>query len=61
MKIIKKKKLPKLECGGLQVLNEVEVLKELHHPNIVHLREVIDDANDGNLYLVMQYLPGVSL
>ena len=57
MKIIKKNRLPSI-AGNQLLLNEVEVLKNLHHPNIVHLVEVIDDPGDGNLYLVMQYLPG---
>jgi serine/threonine protein kinase len=57
MKIIKKDRLPSI-AGNKLLLNEVEVLKNLHHPNIVHLVEVIDDPGDGNLYLVMQYLPG---
>ena len=35
------------------LVNELESLKLLHHPNIVHLREVIDDHNDQEIYLVM--------
>lgn len=67
MKIINKSHLPKVVQTNGQpkqsqyVLNEVEVLKNLHHPNIVHLAEVIDDKADDKLYLVMQYLPGSSL
>ena len=50
IKMIKKSRIPKLPTT---MLNEVEVLRLLHHPNIVHLAEVIDDTNDKNLYLVM--------
>ena len=43
MKVIRRKNLSK--CSNqLEVFNnELEVLRGLHHPNIVHLVEVIDD------------------
>lgn len=28
------------------VLNEVDVMKELHHPKLLNLHEVFDDKND---------------
>ena len=42
------------------MINELKALKHLHHPNIVQLKEVIDDGNK-DLYLVMQHLPGKNL
>ena len=42
-------------------LNEMAVLKGMHHPHIVQLREVLDDQKEPNIYLVMQYLPGKNL
>lgn len=38
-----------------QFLEEVEVMKKLHHRNVVRLVEVIDDPSDPNIYLVMPY------
>jgi serine/threonine protein kinase len=38
-----------------QFHEEVEVMKKLHHRNVVRLIEVIDDPSDPNLYLVMPY------
>ena len=38
-----------------QFQDEVEVMKKLHHRNVVRLIEVIDDPADSNLYLVMPY------
>ncbi|KAH0785577.1 cyclin-dependent kinase 3 [Histomonas meleagridis] len=35
-------------------IREISILKELHHPNIVHLREVINCQ--GNLTLAFEYL-----
>ena len=31
------------------------MLKELNHPNIIKLHEVIDDERDDKLYLVLDY------
>jgi serine/threonine protein kinase len=35
------------------LFNELQVLKRLYHPNIVQLREVMQDKHSPNLYLVM--------
>ena len=60
VKIINRNKLP--ERGMNSALsNEINALTGLHHPNIVHLKEVIDDPEAPNLYLVMQFLPGKSM
>ena len=48
MKVIDKKLLKKGESGK-QILNEMEILKELHHPNIVQLREIIDRPKDKHI------------
>ncbi|CAH8545499.1 unnamed protein product [Schistosoma haematobium] len=41
------------------VLNEVEVMKELHHPKLLNLHEVFDDKND--VAMVMELLTGGEL
>jgi serine/threonine protein kinase len=52
VKIINRNKLP--ERGMNSALsNEINALTGLHHPNIVHLKEVIDDPEAPVLYLVM--------
>ena len=60
VKIINRNKLP---GRGLNeaLKNEINSLSGLHHPNIVHLKEVIDDPDAPNLYLVMQFLTGQSM
>ncbi len=35
---------------------EVAIMKKLRHRNIVQLHECIDDAENGSMYLVMQYV-----
>ena len=35
---------------------EIAIMKKLDHPNIVKLHEIIDDAEGGKIYLVMDYL-----
>ena len=44
-----------------QKMHEYEVLKNLHHPNIVHLCEVIDDIEAKEIYIVFIFLTGQSL
>ena len=39
--------------------NELRLLKDLHHPNIVHLEDVKKD--DKYYYIVMEYVNGGSL
>ena len=55
IKIINKAKLQG-SSEAYKTLNEHIVLKNLHHPNIVHLCEVIDDANSKMIYIVFMYL-----
>jgi serine/threonine protein kinase len=52
VKVINRDKLP---SRGLNTAlsNEINALTGLHHPNIVHLKEVIDDPEAPLLYLVM--------
>ncbi len=42
----------------LGALSEVEVLRNLDHPNLVKLYEVIDDPNSEKLLMVMEYVEG---
>ena len=42
--------------------NEVVAMTKLHkHPNVVKLKEVIDDPSDEKVLLVMEYIDGGSL
>jgi len=64
MKVILRKLLGKRHEATIaneirtNLINEIKVLKELRHPNIVQLKEVIDDEQSKYLYMVMEYLPG---
>jgi hypothetical protein len=40
------------------IRNEINLLKFLDHPNIVELKEVIEDCNADNIYLVFGYVDG---
>lgn len=35
---------------------EIELMKKVNHPNIIKLHELIDDEEDENIYLVMDYM-----
>ncbi|KAJ2354654.1 hypothetical protein GGF43_003138 [Coemansia sp. RSA 2618] len=41
-----------------KVKREIAILKKCHHPNVVRLREVIDDAHARRIYLVIEYMDG---
>jgi serine/threonine protein kinase len=61
MKILDKESLKKTKQGkDLTALDlvykEINILKELKHPNVVKLFEVIDDENEEKLYLIMEYM-----
>lgn len=42
-------------------LAEFQALKEMCHPNIIRLHEIIDDPKEPNVYLVMDQLTGGTL
>jgi calcium-dependent protein kinase len=54
MKIIKKDKCDENYLATLT--NEIKILKQLDHPNIVKLYEVYSDSR--NIYMVTEYLEG---
>ena len=41
-----------------KVQREIAIMKKLVHPHLVSLFEVIDDASQDALYLVLEYVPG---
>ena len=41
-----------------KIRREIAILKKCAHPNIVTLREVIDDPRSKKIYLVLEYLEG---
>jgi len=40
---------------------ELEALKNIYHPNIIQLHEIIDDPSVDSLYLVMDLIQGGTL
>lgn len=59
VKAFKKDKLKKQTRGRAAIRNEVDVLQNLDHPNIMKLIEVHETVN--SLYIVCEYLNGGSL
>lgn len=63
MKVVQKSRLRKIKVSPLEtaltdVYKEVSILKELDHPNIVKLIEVIDDCESDRLYMILEYVEG---
>lgn len=41
------------------IYREIAIMKRLNHPNLVCLKEVIEDAGEGNkLYIILEYIDG---
>jgi calcium-dependent protein kinase len=57
MKIIKKDKCD--ESYLTTLTNEIKIMKQLDHPNIVKLYEIYQDSR--NIYLITEYLEGGEL
>lgn len=58
MKVIDKKMLRRKRIGisDEELLREVAVMKQLKHPNLVNLQEVIDSHQGDCLFLVQEYM-----
>ena len=64
MKIIHKDRLKVNQTSRKEsqiCINELIALKNLHHPNIVQIKEVINDQKDKRIYLIMQHMAGKDL
>ena len=57
IKIISESKLPKQE--KINFFREIEILKNLKHPNIIRLYSFIN--NEKQLYLITEYIKGIEL
>ena len=42
-----------------QIKREITIMRDLHHPNIVDLKEVM--ASKDKIYMVMEFMPGGEL
>lgn len=47
--------LARTNSGISQLEQEIEIMRDLHHPNIVSLREVIHDPGNDVAYMVIEY------
>ncbi|BGP14522.1 hypothetical protein JCM10213v2_002471 [Rhodosporidiobolus nylandii] len=58
----KSKKASAQGSGGIgaddKVKREVAIMKRLDHPNIVRLKEVIDDAKSKKVFMVLEFMAG---
>ena len=51
------KKNSKNARNELDLNREVDIQKNLNHPNIIKLFEIIDDNEDEKLHMVLEYCP----
>ena len=41
------------------MLREIAIMQKLRHPNVVHQQDMVE-SEDGMLYIVMEYVPGLA-
>ena len=56
LKEISKEKMQNNEESGLELKNEIEILKNIDHPNIMKIYEFFED--DNNIYLINEFCGG---
>jgi len=39
------------------LLEEIAIMKKLNHPNVIQMIEVIEEATQDELYIIMEYAP----
>ncbi|XP_017021448.1 serine/threonine-protein kinase stk11 [Drosophila kikkawai] len=58
VKILTKRKLRRIPNGEQNVTREIHLLKQLKHPNVVELMDVLYNDEKQKMYLVMEYCVG---
>ncbi|GAA5876425.1 hypothetical protein JCM1840_006021 [Sporobolomyces johnsonii] len=62
LRLAKNRKASTQGSGGIgaddKVKREVAIMKRLDHPNIVRLKEVIDDAKSKKVFMVLEFMAG---
>ncbi|GAA5950193.1 hypothetical protein JCM3765_004237 [Sporobolomyces pararoseus] len=62
LRMAKNRKASTQGSGGIgaddKVKREVAIMKRLDHPNIVRLKEVIDDAKSKKVFMVLEFMAG---
>ena len=59
--VLKRKRVGRFGSAYDSVLGEIAVMKQLNHPNIVKLYEVIDDPDEDLLFMVVELVRGGDL
>lgn len=58
IKIIKKRKLRKINNGEQNVKREIQLLKRLKHKHIINLSDLLENEEKQKMYMVMEYCVG---
>ncbi|XP_059175718.1 serine/threonine-protein kinase stk11-like isoform X2 [Physella acuta] len=55
VKILKRRKLRKIPNGEQNVQREIQLLKRLHHKNVIELIDVLYNDEKQKMYIIMEY------
>jgi serine/threonine-protein kinase 11 len=61
VKVLKKRNLKRIPLGEESVMKEINILKQLHHPNCIQFFTHHTDPETGTWYIVLEYVRGGSL
>jgi [calcium/calmodulin-dependent protein kinase] kinase len=42
----------------IRIRREIAIFKKVHHPNVVRMKEIIDDPEQSKLFMIMEYCEG---
>ena len=42
----------------LRIRKEIAIFKKVNHPNVVRMKEIIDDPDSSKLFMIMEYCEG---
>ena len=41
-----------------RIRKEIAIFKKVHHPNVVRMKEIIDDPDSSKLFMILEYCEG---
>ena len=43
---------------SFRIRKEIAIFKKVHHPNVVRMKEIIDDPESSKIFMILEYCEG---